>query len=98
MPASFLKSPRLLLALLTAMLLVGCVEPVSMSNYEKIESGMTEEQVYKILGEPDSADSIDLGGFSGTLATWESRDAMITIQIFNGEVWGKQYSTKQPRN
>jgi len=87
-----------LLALLAAVLLVGCTEPVSISNYEKIESGMTEAQVYTILGEPDTADSIDLGGFSGTLATWESRNAMITIQIFNGEVWGKQYSSKQTGN
>ena len=90
-----LCTPRFLLALLVALLLAGCTEPVSISNYEKIETGMTEARVYDILGEPDTADSIDLGGFSGTLATWESRDAMITIQIFNGEVWGKQYSTKQ---
>lgn len=98
MPASSVNTLRLLLALLSAVLLVACTEPVSMSNYEKIESGMTEAQVYRILGDPDTADSIDLGGFSGTLATWESRDAMITVQIFNGEVWGKQYSTKQAAN
>lgn len=95
MPAFSTRTPGILLALLAAVMLAGCAEPVSMSNYEKIESGMTEAQVYRILGEPDTADSIDLGGFSGTLATWESREAMITIQIFNGEVWGKQYSTKQ---
>ncbi len=92
------STPRFLLALLVALLLAGCTEPVSISNYEQIESGMTQAQVYDILGEPDTADSIDLGGFSGTLATWESRDAMITVQIFNGEVWGKQYSTKQAGN
>jgi len=97
-PAFFLNTPRLLLAILVALLMVGCTEPVFMSNYEQIESGMTEARVYDILGEPDSADSIDLGGFSGTLATWESRDAVITIQIFNGEVWGKQYATKQATN
>jgi len=89
------STPRFLPALLVVLLLAGCTEPVSISNYEQIESGMTEAQVYDILGEPDTADSIDLGGFSGTLATWKSRDAMITVQIFNGEVWGKQYSTKQ---
>lgn len=89
------STPRFLPALLVALVLAGCAEPVSISNYEQIESGMTEAQVYDILGEPDTADSIDLGGFSGTLATWESRDAMITVQIFNGEVWGKQYSTKK---
>lgn len=92
------STPRFLLALLMALLLAGCMEPVSISNYEQIESGMTEAQVYDILGEPDTADSIDLGGFSGTLASWESRDAVITVQIFNGEVWGKQYSTKQAGN
>lgn len=92
------STPGFLLALLVALLLAGCTEPVSISNYEQIESGMTQAQVYDILGEPDTADSIDLGGFSGTLATWESRDAMITVQIFNGEVWGKQYSTKQAGN
>ena len=89
---------RFLLALLATLLLVGCTEPVSMGNYEQIETGMSEAQVYDILGEPDTADSLDLGGFSGTLATWEGRDAMITVQIFNGEVWGKQYSTKQAGN
>jgi len=60
-PAFFLNTPRLLLAILVALLMVGCTEPVSMSNYEQIESGMTEARVYDILGEPDSADSIVLG-------------------------------------
>lgn len=91
------KSPaffRVLLALGVPLLLFGCSEPVSMSNYNRIETEMSEAQVYEILGEPDHAESIELGGFSGTLATWESKNAVITIQIFNGEVFGKQYSSK----
>jgi len=85
---------RFLPALCAALLLAGCSEPVSMNNYNRIETDMTEARVYEILGEPDSAESIELGGFSGTLATWEGKKAVITIQIFNGEVFGKQYSSK----
>ena len=85
---------RILLALGAALWLAGCSEPVSMDNYNRIETEMSEAQVYEILGEPDHAESIELGGFSGTLATWESKNAVITIQIFNGEVFGKQYSSK----
>ena len=85
---------RLFLALGAALLLAGCSEPVSMNNYNRIQTEMSQAQVYEILGEPDSAESIELGGFSGTLATWEGKKAVITIQIFNGEVFGKQYSSK----
>jgi hypothetical protein len=82
--------------LLGAMLLLSaCSDPVSMSNYERIETGMSQVQVYDILGEPDEADSMELGGYSGTLATWKGKKAVITVQIFNGEVFGKQYSSTQ---
>ncbi|MCW8846674.1 MAG: hypothetical protein OQK99_12630 [Gammaproteobacteria bacterium] len=90
-PAAF---SRFLLAPGAALLLAGCSDPVSMHNYNRIETEMSEAQVYAILGEPDSAESIELGGFSGTLATWEGKKTVITIQIFNDEVFGKQYSSK----
>jgi hypothetical protein len=66
-----------------------------MDKYARIDTGMSEARVYDIMGEPDSAESIELGGYSGTLATWKGKNGVITVQIFNGEVFGKQYSSAQ---
>lgn len=84
-----------LLILAVTLLCFGCSpDPVSLQNYEQIETGMTQAQVYDLLGEPDTVDSMELGGYSGTLASWEGRRGTITVQLFNDQVWGKQYASK----
>lgn len=95
-PASRVR--RILPCLLAAALLAGCADPVTVENFDRIEQGMSQDQVLAILGEPDELSSMELGGFSGTLATWRGRKGVINVQIFNDEVWGKQFSPPGPQD
>jgi len=76
---------RFLLAVAFALLLAACSK-VDQAHYAKVASGMSEEQVYDILGKPDEASSRDLLGVSTTSAKWVSGDAVITIQFIDGKV------------
>jgi len=76
---------RFLLAVAFALLLAACSK-VDQAHYAKVTSGMSEEQVYDILGKPDEASSRDLLGVSTTSAKWVSGDAVITIQFIDGKV------------
>jgi hypothetical protein len=76
---------RFLLAAAFALLLAACSK-VDQAHYAKVTSGMSEEQVYDILGKPDEASSRDLLGVSTTSAKWVSGDAVITIQFIDGKV------------
>ena len=50
------------LLLICTSLLVACATPrLTYSNFAKIEKGMTEQQVLKILGEPDDVTKISVG-------------------------------------
>jgi len=89
-PASRLR--RALPWLLATLLLAGCADPVTLENFDRIEQGMSQDDVLAILGEPDEISSMELGSLSGTLATWRGRKGVINVQIFNDEVWGKQFS------
>lgn len=73
----------LIIALLLAGLLAACSK-VTQENFSKLEAGMSEQQVYALLGEPTESSSINLGGLSGTSAVWRDKDAEIRVQFFNG--------------
>jgi hypothetical protein len=76
---------RLLLAAALALILAACSK-VDQAHYAKVSNGMSEEQVYDILGKPDEASSRDVLGVSTTSAKWVSGDAVITIQFVDGKV------------
>jgi hypothetical protein len=76
---------RFVIAATFALLLVACSK-VDQEHYAKVTSGMSEAQVYDILGKPDEASSRDLLGVSTTSAKWVSGDAVITIQFVDGKV------------
>jgi outer membrane protein assembly factor BamE (lipoprotein component of BamABCDE complex) len=63
---------------------------LTLNNYNQITTGMTEEQVEKILGPPTSIETKDMLIFKKT--TWRYEDgkkfAMITFK--NDEVDGKE--------
>ena len=74
--------------LLSAVFLVGCGSSISMSNYDKIESGMTIEEVESILGKgeeqasssiniPSKSISIPGGGNISTSGMSTSANAMV---------------------
>ena len=66
---------------------------VTQSNFEKVKSNMTVQQVISILGEPTSSDSVEILGVTGTVATWKDKKAEIDIQFLNNQVFAKTFST-----
>jgi hypothetical protein len=76
---------RFVIAATFALLLVACSK-VDQEHYAKVTNGMSEAQVYDILGKPDEASSRDVLGVSTTSAKWVSEDAVITIQFVDGKV------------
>ena len=78
-------------------LLVACSR-VTEDNYNRIESGMEEAAVIKILGVPDESSSMGIGSLSGKSSVWDDGKARISIQFFNGKVKLKKFgaSDKKP--
>jgi hypothetical protein len=75
--------------------LLGCLgSKITQENYDKIQNGMTMEQVVAILGEPTSNDSVDLGGLiSGKTAKWQADNGTtISVQFFQGAVKFKTFT------
>lgn len=69
-----------------------CGSKVNQDHFNKIEVGMTFEQVKAILGPSSESSSVQIGGLSGTSAKWTSEEGTIQIQFLNGKVRIKQFS------
>ncbi len=82
---------RTLLAL-TLGTLIACSQRISEENYNKITSGMSYEEVVKILGKPTSTGKFALGEISATTATWEGDNGKVVIQFINNVVKLKNFS------
>lgn len=65
---------------------------VNVDNYNKIQPGMTFEQVKQILGEPSDVTSMSFGELSGTSASWKSDKGVIVIQFLNNSVKIKSFN------
>jgi hypothetical protein len=76
---------RFALAAALALLIAACSK-VTQENYAKVRNGMTEQQVYAILGQPTEEASRDMLGMSATTAKWVSGDTVINIQFVGGKV------------
>lgn len=72
-------------------MLISCTSSINKDNFDRIEPGMTFQQVVTLLGKPNSSSSLSIGEITGTTARWEHRNAKITIQFFNGVVKLKTY-------
>ncbi len=93
------KFPRRLLAASALALLLGaCGSPVNQENFDRIRTGMTQQEVEAILGSPKESSSASFGGLSGGAASWQSKDATITVQFVNGEVQFKQFLRAIPED
>jgi outer membrane protein assembly factor BamE (lipoprotein component of BamABCDE complex) len=87
------RKPGLAALALLCLFLAACGGgKISQENFNKIQVGMTQAEVQKILGEPTESSSLDIAGFSGTTSTWRAGDTTVTIQFVNGKVVAKQYS------
>lgn len=97
MPIFLRSCLRGLLGLYLLLSVVACNSSINQENFSRIEPGMAETEVIKILGEPAETTSIDLGLFSGTAATWRHKDTVISVQFINGKVQTKQlYRSEEP--
>lgn len=80
-------SPSVRIAVAVALLaLAAACSKVSQENFAKIQNGMTEEEVHAILGSPDESTSREVLGIKGTLSSWKSGGAVITIRFVGGKV------------
>jgi hypothetical protein len=68
------------------------VSQVNVDNYNKIQPGMSFEQVKQILGEPTDVASMSFGELSGTSASWKSKQGVIVIQFLNNSVKIKSFN------
>ncbi|MCB9852906.1 MAG: hypothetical protein H6819_07410 [Phycisphaerales bacterium] len=72
-------------------LVIGCSNPnVTLANFERIQSGMSRNDVLGFMGEPDDEDSGG-GGFAGfaatgTKAVWKSGGKKIIVTFVDDEV------------
>jgi len=78
-------------------LLIACSR-VTEENYDRIENGMEEAAVIKILGEPAESSSMGIGSLKGKSSVWDDGKTRISIQFFNGKVKFKNFgaSDKKP--
>jgi hypothetical protein len=93
---------HLLVALVVCVAVVGCGgSRLSKSNYDTIETGMTEAEVDAILGPGETDTSIDVAdasvgginvpGMSAANKTWNDGERSIHIGFMNGKVQTKMF-------
>lgn len=81
-----------ILPVLASLLLAACGSKITAENFEKIQTGMSQQEVVAVLGEPTQSNAFDIAGLSGASTTWEDGATAISIQFFNGKVQAKQMS------
>jgi len=86
-------SPAIVI-LLVLVLLSGCAR-VTRANYAKIHSGMTMEEVVKVLGEPSDMSSIGIGPLEASTARWDGKDGSISIQFVGQKVRIKSFQSAE---
>ena len=91
------QSARTALALAAALFLGACGSKVSLENFERIQTGMTQKEVVAILGEPTETSAISIAGVSGGMASWQDGATVISVQFVNDKVQAKQLSREAPK-
>jgi hypothetical protein len=87
---------RVLAAALLLLALAGCGSKINEENFSRIEDGMSDKQVFEILGKPTETSSMGVLGVSGSAAVWQDEDARISVQFVNGKVRFKQFDRVKP--
>jgi hypothetical protein len=75
-----------LLAPLAGVMLIAACSRATLENYSKVQSGMTREQVYEILGEPDEVNGGGLGQFTISSEVWKGNQQTINITFGSEKV------------
>jgi hypothetical protein len=84
------------MVILACALLVGCGSKITQENFDKIQTGMSREDVKAILGEPTESSGVSVGAISGDSWVWKKDGTVITIQFVGGKVLAKQFGRKAP--
>ena len=92
-----MPSSRLRVAAAALLLILAACSKVNQENFARIQSGMTEQEVFAILGAPTESTSRELLGITGTSARWASGDAEITIRFVGGKVATKAFDKPAPK-
>lgn len=84
-------------ALLLATLSLGACDSSGEANwseadFDRIENGMSEEEVYAIMGEPSASSDMAGDELNGRSAVWEDDSTRVTIQFVDGVVRVKQFT------
>ncbi|MGB2823697.1 MAG: hypothetical protein WBF17_22135 [Phycisphaerae bacterium] len=87
----------LLLVGMAATMLAGCGgSKVSKGNFDKVQNGMTQAEVEKVLGEgtEEAGGGGAIGGIvaSGKILSWTDGEKKITVTFANGKVVAKTQS------
>ena len=82
--SSFLRYA--LLGPLLAVLMFSSCSRATIENYEKIDAGMSRDQVYEILGKPDEVSAGGLGKLEVSSETWKGHKQIIHISFGAGKV------------
>lgn len=77
---------------LAAVMLIAACSRVTTENYAKVQAGMTREQVYEILGQPDEVNGGGLGQFTISSETWKGRNQTIHVTFGSEKVALKSIS------
>lgn len=83
--------------LLMPWLLLACGSKITQENFDKVQPGMTQEEVKAILGAPTESSAASIGPISGGTWIWKTGDATIAIQFVSGTVLAKQFERKRPQ-
>jgi outer membrane protein assembly factor BamE (lipoprotein component of BamABCDE complex) len=79
-----------LLILLAATLVLGACSKLTEDNLQKIQNGMTTEQVKTILGTPTDVQTSGAFGFSGTTYLYHTEASDVKISFLNDKVIAKE--------
>lgn len=71
---------------LSLLFIVACSLSNTADKYSEIKTGMTQQEVERILGKPDNIAAMTIGNFGGTNASWRISDKKIVIQFVNDKV------------
>ena len=88
-------------ALLAALLLAGCTQPVSRAQFDRVENNMSFDDVVALLGNPKDLNTIalgplgGLGGLESAEAVWQSKQAMAYVRFVNGQVTVKSWQPSE---
>jgi hypothetical protein len=70
-----------------ALMLAACGSKLTQNNIDKVDSGMSRQQVHALLGKPDETVTDDIGGLMKlTRETWKGRPGTLVITYSNDEV------------